>query len=291
MHVMNFQTSKKKTGICSSIAITSLVYYMPDTIFPSCQQLAIIGFCEFCSIPLQEKQKKPLLDNKLSTSWPLLSPHLWQSPLRSTNWRLKAWFERLEKKTAGLRRVTTLQRSAHICWVNDFWKKNTSNSNSSTKLMGWKIWIYEDEQGWRRNPMKVLSITRNLQHALMHFCLPSQWPDIFVSRSSSTFPWKQRNVQQWKLVGREIVQPRYRRGQMPIAWWSLMVPVPAVNWQSWLVIKLWEDVYILFEQGWFAFARLPPTSTPRPISTFDWPYSLISLRKMLFLINIPTTIH
>ena len=76
---MNFQTSRKKTGIC--LAITSLVYYVPDTIFPSCQQLAIIGFCEFCSIPSQEKQKKPLLDNKLSTSWPLLSPHLWQSPL------------------------------------------------------------------------------------------------------------------------------------------------------------------------------------------------------------------
>ena len=128
--------------------------------------------------------------------------------------------------------------------------------------------------------------------ALMHFCLPSQWPDIFVAKSSSTFPWKQRNVQKWKLVGREIVQARYRRSQMPIAWWSLMVPVPAVNWQSWLVIKLWEDqVYILFGEGWFAVARLPPTSTPRPISTFDWPYSLISLRKMLFLINIPTTIH
>ena len=92
---------------------------MPDTIFPSCQHPAIIGFCEFCSIPSQAKQKKPLLDdNKLSTSWPLLSPHLWQSPLRSTNWRLQGLVRRAWKKNSWARvRVTTLQPSAHIIHV------------------------------------------------------------------------------------------------------------------------------------------------------------------------------
>lgn len=181
---MNFQTSKKKQESASStdsIAITSLVYYMPDTIFPSCQQLAIIGFCEFCSIPSQEKQKKPLLDdNKLSISWPLLSPHLWQSPLAINKLASPRFGSKgLEKKTAGLRRVTTLQPSAHIIHVGSMmFEKNTSNSNSSTKLMGWKMWIYEDEQGWRWNPMKVWSIARNL-----HLCTSVFPPNGLISLS------------------------------------------------------------------------------------------------------------
>ena len=123
---MNFQTSKKKQESASSIAITSLAYYVPDTIFPSCQQLAIIGFYEFCSIPSQEKQKKPLLDNKLSTSWPLLSPHLWQSPLRSTNWRLQGLVRRAWKKNSWASEGHNLATisSHHPCWVNDVWKKH-----------------------------------------------------------------------------------------------------------------------------------------------------------------------
>ncbi len=45
---MNFQWAQRKQGSASSIAITSLVYYVPDTILP-CQQLAITGLCEFCA--------------------------------------------------------------------------------------------------------------------------------------------------------------------------------------------------------------------------------------------------
>lgn len=172
---MNFQTSKKKTGICFlySNHISGILHAWYDL---TRQQLAIIGFCEFCSIPSQEKQKKPLLDNKLSTSWPLLSPHLWQSPLRFLQIGVsKAWFEGLGKKKGWASEGHNLATisSHHPCWVNDVWKKHIK-----LKLF-YQIDGMKNMNSWRWTRVEVKpneSLEHRQEPPALKYALPSSLP-------------------------------------------------------------------------------------------------------------------
>ena len=203
----------------------------------------------------RKKQKNPLLDNKLSQA-DLFFHHTYDcahgvgvggtfivsfctavDSNRGVN--CKACFQKghNNKKRSGCthsegQNLATVQNqlgSSMLGWSIIF--EHTHQTQSKLKLFyqidGVKkngVMIYEDEQGWRWNPMKVLSIARTSKSA----------------QFSSVFP---RNG--LISLSQKVPVPFHGskgRGQMPIAWWSLMVPVPAEYWQSWLVIKLLEDV-------------------------------------------------